>query len=307
MEVAIDLYLVSIRRKRKRGALKLPFRDFDGNGASGLTALGTALQPLVKGNYKEIPEKTLTVTGLRTNATGFDGVLKVGTYGREGNVIDVNSGRPAFSKKKIHAEEVPHYFEVFIPAGKDQGFFVAERHSVGSSSSLLRDIFRSYFQNAYPDFMLDIHPLSPDFVVKQYIKDGTPRSVSFVKHSVPKDLADVVAGKNIESKGSVEVIIKSPEKGFFRKTEVAKAITKVNGIQSVYAFNDFVPDDVKMTVDIGGKIRTLSLQNKRNIRSSFDITNDVSIGSSGYPNQKDVQAQAIEIMKDLGKATGIRR
>lgn len=306
MEVALDFYLISIRKKRKRGLKKLQFDNFDGHGASGVAALSTSLGPLVKGNWKDIPEKTLTVIGLKTNAVGITGTLKVGTYGRAGGVIDVNSGARAFEKKKWHAEEVPHYFRVYVPAGGYQGYFVTERLGINGVSGLIRQVFRDYFEKAYPDYGLDIVPMSPDFVVKRFIKSGEPRSVSFIKHSIPSDYADIVAGKHKEHPGSVQVTIKSSDAKFFRKSAVSSAITKVDGIKSVYEFQDFEPDDVKMTVDMGGKFRTVSLQNQKNMRSSFDITDDVSLNVSGYPNQKDVSEQAVELMKEMSHATGIK-
>lgn len=306
MEVALDFYLISIRRKRKRGLKKLQFHDFDGQGASGVTALSTSLGPLVKGNWKDIPEKTLTVKGLKTDDAGITGTLKVGTYGRAAGVIDVNSGAQAFDKKKWHAEEIPHYFRIYVPAGGDQGYFVTERLGLSGVTGLLRQVFRDYFEKAYPDYSLDIVPMSPDFVVKRFIKAGEPRSVSFIKHSIPADYADVVAGKSKEQPGSVQVTIKSSDSKLFRKSAVSTAITRVDGIKSVYEFEDFEPDDVKMTVDIGGKLRTVSLQNHKNMRSSFDITDDISWNASGYPNQKDVSDQAISLMKEMSKATGIK-
>lgn len=306
MDVALDFYLISVRRKRKRGFKKLPFDNFDGGGAKGIASLSTSLAPLVKGNWKDIPDKTLTVKGLKTTSERITGTLLVGTYGRAGDVIDINDGKAAFDKKKHHAENIPHYFEVYVPLGGDQGYLVSERLGLNGVSGLLKQVFRDYFLKAFPDFTLDIFPMSPDFVVNRFIKGGSPRSVSFIKHSIPSDYADIVSGKKRTKEGSVQVIIKSSESGFFRKTEVSKAIQKVDGIKSVYAFTDFDPDDVKMTVDIGGKLRTVSLQNQKNIRSSFDITDDISWNQSGYPNQKDVAAQALELMRDMSKATGIK-
>jgi hypothetical protein len=148
--------------------------------------------------------------------------------------------------------------------------------------------------------------MAPDFIVKRFINGGEPRSVTFVKHSIPADFADVVSGKSVPSEGSVEVTYKSKEKGFFRKKAVAAAITSTQGIKSVYAFSDFEPDDVKMTVDVNGKIRTISLQNQKNMRSSFDITEDIKLASTGYPARSDVDVQVVELIKELSKATGIQ-
>ncbi|SFS87464.1 hypothetical protein [Brevundimonas viscosa] len=306
MEVAIDFYLISIRRKRKRGLKLLPFHDFDGKGTSGVAELAKSLIPMVKGNYKGIPEKTITVKNLKTDKVGFIGTFEQGAYGREGDVIDVTTGNSVLKKKKHHAEKIPYYFRVYVPLGADKGYLITQRLGLSGVSGNLKSIFREYFENAHPEYIVDIRSLAPDFIVKRFIKGGEPRSVTFIKHSIPPDYADVVSGKSVQSEGSIEVTYKSKEKGFFRKKEVANAITSTQGIKSVYAFDDFEPDDVKMTVDVNGKLRTISLQNQRNVRSSFDITDDVKLASSGYPARADVDAQTVILIKELANATGIK-
>lgn len=305
MEVALDFYLISIRRKRVKGVKTLQFDNFDGKGASGVTQLAASLTPMVAGNYKGVPEKTITVRNLSTNSVGFIGTFDLGSYGREADVIDVNSGASVLQKKKHHAENVPFYFRLYVPSGKDVGYLITQRIGLNGISSVLKEIFRSYFNSSYPDYIIDIRSVAPDFIVRRYINDGEPRSVTFIKHSIPADFADVVSGKSVVSTGSVEVTYKSKDKDFFRRKDVASAITTSAGIKSVYAFDDFDPDDIKMTVDIDGKIRTLSLQNHKKMRSSFDITDSVTAGPSGYPVRSDIDSEAESLIKEMAKATGI--
>lgn len=306
LEVALDFYLIGIRRRSKRGAVTLKFADFDGKKTSGISVLAKSLVPMVKGNYKGIPEKTITVKNLKTDSVGFIGTFELGTYGKESSVIDIQTGMDAFDKKKHHAEKIPFYFRVYVPIDGTKGYLITQRNGLSGISGPLKQILTEFFSASHPDYILDIKSITPDFVVKKFIKDGTPRSVSFIKHSIPSDKADVVSGKTVQTEGSIEVTYKSKVKGFFRKGDVSKAITSSQGIKSVYAFSDFVPDDVKMTLEVNGKVRTVSLQSGGNLRSSFDITSNVKLASSGYPIRADVDSQAIDLMKDLAKATGVK-
>lgn len=305
MEVALDFYLISVREKRKRAMKMEVFSNYDGKGTSAMTLMAKSLSPLVTGNYKGVLGKSLTVINMTTDAVGFTGTLKVGAYGTASEVIDVNDGSSAFKKKTHHAEKIPHFFRCYVPVNGTSGYMICERKGQSSIAGILKDLFRDAIEKVNSDYILDIRPLSPDYVVSRYIKDGTPKSVSFIKRSIPADRASAISKNNKPAEGSVEVIYKAKDSNFFRKGEVAKSVTRVNGILDVYAFNDFQPDEVKMTVDVGGKIRTLSLQNKRNMRSSFDITDDVGFDRDGMPLSGDINNQAIALIREMSKATGI--
>ena len=305
LEVALDFYLVSVREKRKRAMKMELFSNFNGKGLSAITLMAQALTPLVTGNFKGVPGKSLSVIDMKTDKNGFSGTLKVGIYGTASEVINVNDGSSAFAKQTHHAEKIPHYFRCYVPDNGSIGYLICERKGTSSISGMIRSIFRESIENANSDYILDIRSLSPDYVVSRYINDGTPKSVSFIKHSIPADRASAISKTATQAEGSMEVIYRAKDSNFFRKAEVASSVTKVNGIMDVYAFDDFQPDEVKMTVDVGGKLRTLSLQNKRNMRSSFDITDDVGFDADGMPIFADIDAQAVNLIKEMAKTTGI--
>lgn len=303
MEVALEYFILRVRQRRNKALLKLD--NFDGAGTALLDVIATSFAPLIKGNYKDILGKSLGIVGLIESNVGLEGTLMVGEYGRASSVIDVTDGSKAFDKDKHHAEQVPYYFRVHIPKAGDQGVLILQRLGGGGITSIIKPIIRDHFGAKFDKHTLDIAPMVPDFVFKRYLTAGTPKSVTFIKNSIPADYADRVAGKRQEMKGSVEVTVKSSERSFFRLQQLAKAAS-VGNIASVYTFDEFVPDQVKMKVDVGGKIRTINLNNHANLRASFDITDKVQEDASGYPNKKDVSAAAQDILGEVAAAAGIK-
>ncbi len=304
MDVGLDIYTVSVRVQRSK--TKLVLDDFDGAGSSVLEVMKKALAPLVKGNYKGVPEKTLSIKDLKSTATGFDGLVTIGTYGLASDVVDVNDGSTAFSKDKHHADTQPFYFRLYCPAGGNTALLAAQRLGHSGAGSPLRSVFADHFIASHPQYRLLVGAIAPDYVVDKFIKTGTPKSVRFIKNSIPADFADVVSGKSKESIGSVEIIVKSKNPIFFRKSQVRTALSSVDGIKSVYSFDAFEPDDVKMQVSVNGKIRTVSLANKGKMRTTFDITDSVTLSPSGYPSRASVATQAHDLMKEVGKPLGIK-
>ena len=303
MEVALEFFILRVRRSRKTAQLKLD--DFDGAGAAMLNVIANAFAPLIKGNYKGVLGKSLGIIGLKKSPVGLEGTLVVGEYGLASSVIDVNDGSNAFDKDKHHAEQVPYYFRVHIPVGGDQGVLILQRLGVGGITGIVRPVIRDYFMSKFDNHTLDIAPMVPDFLFKRYLAKGTPKSVTFVKNTIPADYADRVAGKRKEMKGSVEVTIKSSERSFFRLNELAEAAS-VGNIASVYVFDEFEPDQVKMKIDVGGRNRTINLNNQANLRASFDITDKVNEDKSGYPSTKDISVAAQDILVEVAGAAGVK-
>jgi|GEM_PF-3730961 len=306
MEVALDFSLISIRKKRSRRINQLPFHDFDGKGANALQHISASLQPLTKGNWKEITKKSLSAHFTNNSNDQIKGIIKVGEYGTSNDLIDTNTGQPAFNKKTFHAEQIPFYFEIRVPVGSSRGFFVTERQGVHGVSSIIGDIIRDYFVQKFPDYVVDINTIVPDFIFDQMLANGTPKSVTFVKNSIPSDFADIVSGKRKNTKGRVEVKISSSDLAIFRKSAVRQTIKSKKDINTLYSFSPFEPDDVKMKIEIGGKTRTISLQKVSLGRSSFDISNNISYLATGYGDPSSIAKESHSIMKTMSKAAGIK-
>ncbi len=308
MDAAIECFLMRVREKRKQKLL--PLGDLDGKGGALSLVCAEALQPMVKGNYKGHPGKSLSLK-MSTTPLGFSGVIHSGEYGLASDMIDVTNGSKAFAKGKHHAEQVPFFIRLHVPVGGTQAMLMLQRLGKSGVTTPVRNLIRERFEKRFPNLQLDFQPMVPDFVMKQYLKSGTPKAVTFVKNYIPSDYADKVSGKSEESKGRVEVTIKSSEGSFFQPQKIAQALAgsagnAVNAVKSVYSFDDFAPDKIKLKVDMGGHTRTINLTNHSNLRATFDINDKVKIGSSGYPNQKDVSVAADDILKQVAAAAGIK-
>ena len=248
---------------------------------------------------------------MAASAVGFTGLVKSGEYGLASDVIDVNNGSKAFAKGKHHAEQIPFFIRLHVPIGGTQAMLMLQRLGKSGVTTPIRNLIRDRFEKKFPALQLDFQPMVPDFVMNQYLKSGTPKSVTFIKNSIPSDYADKVSGKSKEAEGRVEVTIKSSEGSFFQPQRIARALSgnpenSVNAVKSVYSFNDFAPDKVKMKVELDGHTRTINLTNHSNLRATFDINDKVKLASSGYPNQKDVAAAADDILKQVANAAGIK-
>lgn len=296
-----------MRVRERRKTDRLPLHNFDGKGGSLLAVALDALKPMINGNDKKsVPGRSLTVEGFNQAATGMSGVLLVGEYGLESKVIDVNDGKTAFEKAKHHAEQIPFYFRLYVPAGGDQGVLVLQRLGNAGITGIVRQPIHDKFKAKNPTLMLDIAPMVPDFVLARYLHQGKPKSISFIRNSIPPDLADKVSGKSVETKGRVEVTIKAPSPWFFQPDKLAEALKVSGGVKSVYTFDQFEPDKITLKVEVGGRERTINLNNHANLRASFDVSDNVIEGKDGYPTPESVAAAAQTILTEVADVAGIK-
>lgn len=304
MEVSVELFL--LRMRKKRSSALLPLDDFDGAKSDLRKVAATALAPLVAGNYKGIVGKSLSCE-IKTDQTGFSGTITSGAFGFATKVLDVLDGSTAFTKKKTHADQTPFYIKLFIPDGGATGILALQRFGKSGVNDAVRRLLREHIEANYDKVILDVRPLAPDFVMSRYLTKGRAKAVTFIKNSIPADLAEGVsptAGAK-DRPGKVEVRISSSDQAFFGLERLAKLNATQAKVSDAYSFDQFEPDRVKLEVEVGGRPRIVNLNNHANLRCTFDISDDVKDGDDGYPTNSSVAKATLDIIKMLAPTVGV--
>lgn len=304
MDVAIELFLLRVRKKYSK--VPLPLDDFDDAGTALKDVATTALAPLVAGNYKGAAGKSLSCE-MQVEPTGFSGTITSGEFGFATRVVDVSDGSTAFTKKKTHADQIPFYVKFYVPPKGTTAILALQRLGKRGVNEPVRGLLRDYFIQKFENLTLDIRPLAPDFVMKKYLVDGTPKAVTFVKNSIPADFAEGVTpgAQTKDTKGKVEVRISSPVLQLFQMAKLAQLNDSQSKISDAYSFDKFEPDRVKLEVEVAGRTRIVNLNNHANLRCTFDITDQVKIGDDGYPEKTSVAKATAEIMGLLAPSVGV--
>jgi len=304
MDVAVELFLLRIRQKNSKK--QLPLDDFDGAGSALKDIAAKALAPLVAGNYQGTVGKSLSCE-MTVDRTGFSGTITSGEYGFATKVMDVTDGSTAFTKTKTHADQIPFYIKLYVPPKGTTALLALQRLGKRGVNDAIRSLLRDYFAKKHEKLIIDIRPLAPDFVMKKYLVDGTPKAITYVKNSIPADFAEGVkpGDEPKDQKGKVEIRITSPLVDYFHVEKLKNLADGQTKVADIFSFNEFEPDRVKLEVEVGGKSRIVNLNNHANLRCNFDITDDVVVGDDGYPTTASVAKAALSLFKMLGPSAGV--
>ncbi|KAL0630240.1 hypothetical protein Q9L58_010913, partial [Maublancomyces gigas] len=122
---------------------------------------------------------------------------------------------------------------------------------------------------------------------------------------MPSALEDLLDSEDKPQFQNLEIVIKSKRKGGFQLKEKFMQILEGNGgFRSVYESIDLACDNIKLDVEIGGRLRRINL-GKQQVSSDVDISDDVDVDESGFPTLQSWYDQADELSHDLFNAMGV--
>lgn len=308
--VAIDAYSIAIRERRKTKPALLGAFD-------GKTAATVALKPYLSVHVKRhldisLLQKCISVEPLDDSKSSLRGLLWVGQYGQAGNLIDAKKGSLSYKKKKFDADMVPYFFNFYLPPKATKGILLSQRFGLGGIRSILEFCVQTPFEEDYPGYKLDIHPLMPSQALAHLINKGRISEVRFVKYNIPSDIADRFNGKKTKEDGEIEFVVRPKKTGFLSSKPLLKivsAITSHGGsptpMNDILELDNFEYDNLKAQIDFEGRKRMINFGRLGRLKGSFDVSDDVHEGPDGFPTYDSLCAVGNGLAADLASQLGL--
>lgn len=233
--------------------------------------------------------------------TYIDGIIESGDYGTQESIIDIETGKPKYTKTPKDAALVPFYFMIYIEPNTPEGFLILERiGNIGILSVFDKAIRNIIGTMTDESLTLRIEP----YLVPQLLKINLA-AVSGAKRVVLKGVKDNQFKGKITSKNfagcRTEVSFIAPKKKYIQ--EITNFIDSLRGKKQnePYKVNNVECTDVAFELDINGSQRTISLAKMTNIGMNVDITRNVTIDGTGYPVYSSLLNEANVILSYLVK------
>ena len=233
--------------------------------------------------------------------TYIDGIIESGDYGTQESIIDIETGKPKYTKTPKDAALVPFYFMIYIEPNTPEGFLILERIGNIGILSVFDKAIR-YIIGTMTDESLTLR-IEP-YLVPQLLKINLA-AVSGAKRVVLKGVKDNQFKGKITSKNfagcRTEVSFIAPKKKYIQ--EITNFIDSLRGKKQnePYKVNNVECTDVAFELDINGSQRTISLAKMTNIGMNVDITRNVTIDGTGYPVYSSLLNEANVILSYLVK------
>lgn len=233
--------------------------------------------------------------------TYIDGIIESGDYGTQESIIDIETGKPKYTKTPKDAALVPFYFMIYIVPNTPEGFLILERiGNIGILSVLDKAIRKVIGENTDDSLTLRIVP----YVVPQLLKINLA-AVGGAKRVILKGVRDNQFKDKITSQNfagcRTEVSFIAPKNKFIQ--EITNVIDSLKGKKpnESYKVNNVECLDVAFELDVNGSRRTISLAKMTNIGMNVDITRNVTIDGTGYPVYSSLLNEANVILSYLVK------
>jgi hypothetical protein len=269
--------------------------DFDAEGSDLLEFLDSILQKIKSDTLdQEELQQAMSVARLDKHPRALAGSIETGEYGRESNIINVETKRTVYRRKKEDAEMWPFYFLIEIPEGTEDGLLILQRTATYGIRKVLHWVLNTAFTEQHPELRLRLLPLVNQEELDRFVK-GKVQNLSFIRKSIPPDIADSYDRGHEEVRGSTELVIRATKGSALPMNNWLSNIFKTKQPAGVLALDDdqeFAYDNVKARVKVGYSSRTLNVANPIRLRSYYDVTDAVKMGAGGHPTYASMHAEA---------------
>lgn len=123
------------------------------------------------------------------------GYLHYGTHGFESEFKDAKTKRHKYQRQATDLEEIPLYFQIWVPSGGDFAIMAFQSFGGRSCVNFVRTAMVKDFNKRYPNYLLRFQVLVP----AQSLLDEAPvKTVTFMHPRRSNDRADRMMGKTLE-------------------------------------------------------------------------------------------------------------
>lgn len=309
--ISLSVYQITIYKHLKKDDLE-NLSNFD-NGKDFLSLIDMMFLSWEKDENGNVvkDENAKKVSRLKKDAQGnwiyhrhqtyIDGIIESGDYGTQEPIVDIETGKPKYTKTPKDAALVPFYFMIYIEPNTTNGFLILERiGNIGILSVLDKAIRNIIGTKTDESLTLRIEP----YLVPQLLKINLA-AIGGAKKVVLKGVKDNQFKDKITDKNFVgcrtEVSFIAPKNKFIQ--QITNVINSLKGKKqnAPYKVNNVECIDVAFELDINGSRRTISLAKMTNIGMNVDISKKVTIDETGYPIYNSLWEQSNVILSYILK------
>lgn len=276
---------------RKKGAKKyLTLSDIDGKGSDFLNLITQTFQALQSTEVLDKFQKTITIDKLEGRDREIYGIIKSGDYGYTADFFDTHTNvlLPAMRKPR-HSEVIPFFYLISVPENSLTGFLILQTFQVYGIKTALHEALKA--RQEFTNYILEIrHFISYDVMQKLTLPI---LEVSFIRHDVPKDIADRVVGneswdikeKRIFTLGGRKISRKL--KDFFSNRETR-----------YYEVREEEYEEIKVVVQDGPSTKTLTFGDDYRFYEAWSLE-DFEEQADGFPKPDYFLEKALEYLERI--------
>lgn len=234
----------------------------------------------------------------KTNAIRtIHGYINYGTHGFESKFKDVKTLEEKYQRKTSDVEEIPLYFQIWMPENSSFGLIAFQSFQIRSCITLVRSSIIRKFEHSYLNYNINFRIVAPNSAALDMFPVKTVR---FLKPKSSNDRADRYFGRSAEEV-DYEVTIKARRRGSIIST-YKELRSRLNANKDgLIEFEGQEFESVKADVNIGKKRRTVSVYGVDLDAALIDVSDNIVRDASGHPTLDSIEHEVNELMEDFYK------
>lgn len=237
------------------------------------------------------------------------GIIESGEYGTEENIVNVETGET--NKKSLKDALLrPFYFMLYVPKGGKRAILLLERISnIGILTVFekrLQETISAKIGEESWGLVVTIEPIAIENVLKKHLQNiGGAKKVILNQVAFKDITASKISDGELSNDeiANTQVIFSASRN---KNINVLSWLNKIkerreseSGTNHIYSVSGVEYHDVKFEVEIGGSVRTISMQDISKLGTYIDITDKIELATNGYPTFASIDKQANELITDV--------
>ena len=237
------------------------------------------------------------------------GTYQTGEYGFESEIYHTNKRQISYRRGTDEADMRPFHFSFYLPRDKNaaqqkRGLLILARFNTLGVRDLTIPHLQHYFSLRFQDFELSVSKVVPRVVMETILREGVLKNIRLIRKSIPADVADALAEPDRKKIQHVELVIRSKRRSNFSDIDALMRIVdrKVKPSE-IFVVDSFKHENVKLEVEMQGKLRTVDLGNLSKLSSNIELS--VLPGPDGHPPIDAWLKEADEVAENVALSWGM--
>jgi hypothetical protein len=234
------------------------------------------------------------------------GLINYGTHGFESKLIDVKTKKHNYQRKSTDLEEIPLYFQFWLPEEQRYGFAAFQSFQGRSCINYIVRAADEAYSAAFKGYRLAFHKLLAGDLRDGGLGDAPVKELRLLKRDVPKDKADRYLNGTSLNEVEYEVTLRAKRRRSLGVFNDFKKMAAKGQKTAVFTMDGVEFDEVKASVEFAGRRRMVGISGSGTDAGVIEVSDKVKRGSDGHPVFKSIADEVDELMETFFDAVNGR-
>ncbi len=229
------------------------------------------------------------------------GIAQYGTFGFESDLLNTKTRKKNYRRQKDDLEQIPLYYQFWIPDGKNFGFAAFQSFQTRSCAGRIIKHIQQSFSSEHDEKQVRFKKLMPEDANGSALFASPVKEVTLISSNASSDAFERYSRARKNQPVDLQVSIRAKKGdtfGLYRDFNEARMKALAS---TAVVFDEVEFDKMSASVKVGKKIRKVGVFGYNSDAGLIDITESVKLASSSHPKFKSVDKETDDILSEFFK------